>query len=252
MQNTRQPYDGAFYDFVQRTSTPSAEVIVPMVMNMLSPRSVVDVGCGEGAWLSVFAQKGVDRILGIDGEYVARDRLLIPTDRFQSRDLTQPFAVNEEFDMAVSLEVGEHLPENKVGTLVSSLGSLAPVILFSAAIPGQGGTRHVNEQWPSYWADQFVAIGFDCFDVLRQRLWKDDRITWWYRQNLLLFARRDSVAWSVLSKISDPGRPADLIHPELWNSTQRSLAHVKAAADDPGLKLSLLHVLRALRRRLFK
>src|SRR4030095_14542739 len=92
--NTHQLYDRDFYEFVRSTSLSSAEVIVPLLINTLSPRSVVDVGCGEGAWLSVFARAGVRRILGFDGDHVDGERLLIPRNCFVARDLSQPFVVD--------------------------------------------------------------------------------------------------------------------------------------------------------------
>lgn len=244
-----QPYDGVFYDFVRNTSLPSAAEIVPPLVASLSPRSVVDVGCGEGAWLSVFARENVGRILGIDGDYVNQDRLLIPRDCFMARDLSKRFALNERFDLAISLEVAEHLPESAARPFTASLSGLAPAILFSAGVPGQGGTEHINEQWPSYWAALFAECEFDCFDFLRQKFWNDDRIAWWYRQNVLLFAKRGSVGWQCLAKICDPGAPADLIHPALWTTMQQQLVHAKALAHDLGLKLSVVHILRAIMRR---
>lgn len=250
MNSGDQPYNQEFYSSLRQTSGPSANVTVSLVVKILRPQSVVDIGCGEGAWLNAFAREGVKKILGIDGDYVRQDRLLIPPECFQTRDLAQPFTVDERFDLAVSLEVAEHLPESYARFFASSLASLAPAILFSAAIPGQGGTQHINEQWPSYWAALFSSCGFDCFDFLRQRLWDDERIAWWYRQNVLLFAKRGSDAWATLSKISEPSAPAGLIHPALWDAAQRVLFHVKAHAEDPGLKLSVVHVFRALKRRL--
>jgi SAM-dependent methyltransferase len=243
-------YDSQFFDSVRRSSSPSADVTVPLVMTVLKPRSVVDVGCGEGAWLHVFLREGVQRVLGIDGEYVDRDRLLIPSECFLARDLSQPFALKERFDMAVSLEVGEHLPEVSARSFVSSLASCAPVVLFAAAIPGQRGTCHINEQWPQYWAALFSNHGFDCFDVFRKRIWNDERIQWWYRQNMLVYALRGTSEWSSLCGIAQPSLPASLVHPALWDTTQKVLAHAQALAHDPGLKLSVVHIFRALRRRL--
>ena len=237
---------------MRNTALSSAEVIVPLLINTLSPRSVVDVGCGEGAWLSVFARAGIGRILGFDGDHVDGERLLIPRNCFVARDLSEPFVVDEPFDLAVSLEVGEHLPESVAKSFTASLARLAPVVLFSAAIPGQGGTNHVNEQWPLFWAKQFADSDFDCFDVLRQSIWDNDQVAWWYRQNVLLFARRGSSAWLTLSRTSKPGTPSSLIHPILWINTHGEFSRLYSLSSNPDLRLSFVHIVRALRRRLLK
>lgn len=149
------PYTGAFYKTHRDGSRRSARQIVPLVLELVQPKSVIDVGCGVGTSLSVFNQCGVEDFYGIDGDYVDRNILEIPEQRFFVSDLTEPIQLNRQFDLVVSLEVAEHLPDTCAEIFVDSLTKLGPVILFSAAIPHQGGTRHVNEQWPEYWARYF-------------------------------------------------------------------------------------------------
>ncbi len=151
---------------------------------------MIDVGCGQGTWLSVFAEYGATDVNGIDGDYVDRDRLEIPADRFHGQDLSRPLAVERTFDLAVSLEVAEHLPEVACDGFVESLTRLAPVVLFSAAAPYQGGQNHVNEQWPEYWAERFARHGYLPVDCLRRRVWANPDVEWWYAQNALLFVAR--------------------------------------------------------------
>ena len=149
----------------------SAEVVVPMVMELVHPRSVTDLGCGLGTWLSVFREAGVEDVLGVDGEYVRLESLEIPKERFVAHDLRQPFAAGRRSDLSMSLEVAEHLSPEYAAPFVTTLTRLAPVVLFSAAVPGQGGTEHVNEQWPSYWAQLFRERGYLPVDCLRRHLW---------------------------------------------------------------------------------
>jgi hypothetical protein len=99
--------------------------------------------------------------------------------------------LEREFDLVLSLEVAEHLPEESAAGFSQSLARLGPIVLFSAAAPQQGGTGHLNEQWPSYWVRHFAQNGFTVVDCLRDRIWRDERIEWRYRQNLLLFVRND-------------------------------------------------------------
>lgn len=188
-------YDEQFYEAIRETSLRSAGVIVPMVRDLVGPvRSVVDFGCGTGAWLSVFRQYGADRVLGLDGDHVDTDRLEIPTDAFRPTALDQPISLGETFDLAITLEVVEHLPKRRARGVVNELIAAAPVVLFSAATPGQGGDGHQNEQWQHIWAQAFEERGYVTIDVLRPRLWADDRVSWWYAQNLLMFASPDACA----------------------------------------------------------
>jgi SAM-dependent methyltransferase len=182
-------YTKAYYDGLREGATRSAEVIVPLVLQLLPVRSVVDVGCGEGAWLAAFRKFGVDDVLGVDRDYVDRNLLQVPQDRFQSADLSKPLSLPRTFDLAVSLEVAEHLPANCASRFVESLIRLAPVVLFSAAIPFQGGTQHLNEQWPDNWAELFKEHGYVAVDFIRKRVWQDETVEWWYAQNALLFVR---------------------------------------------------------------
>jgi SAM-dependent methyltransferase len=175
-------------------SRRSAEIIVPVLLEYVQPTSVVDVGCGGCDWLRVFLDHGVSSVLGLDGDYVDPSRIAIPKECFRAVDLSYPFEVPGTFDLAVSVEVGEHLPGRAARPLVRALSAAAPVVLFSAAVPGQGGRSHMNEQWPSYWRNLFAEYGYTRLDPIRPRIWRDTRIAWWYRQNLFLFASAAAIA----------------------------------------------------------
>jgi SAM-dependent methyltransferase len=186
----KQPYTNDFYAALRDGVLRSARAVVPLVLQLVPARSVVDVGCGTGTWLSVFSDCGVEHIWGVDGDYIDRDRLEISRKLFQPHDLTRPVELDQTFDLAVSLEVAEHLPADVAEVFVGSLARLAPVVLFSAAAPYQGGERHVNEQWPAYWAERFARHGFLPVDCLRRRLWGNAEVEWWYSQNTFLFVER--------------------------------------------------------------
>src|SRR5205809_4162841 len=150
-------YTDAFFSEARRERTRlSAETVVPWLLHTIQPQSVVDVGCGTGTWLSVFHQLGVADILGIDGSWVETAQLEIPSRLFCPADLNRGFPVTRRFDLAISLEVAEHIPPHAAEAFIRGLVGLSPVIFFSAAIPQQGGTGHLNEQWPSYWQDLFI------------------------------------------------------------------------------------------------
>ena len=186
-----QSYTEEFYEYVREGSKESAKEIIPIIFEFIQPKSVIDVGCGVGTWLSVFQAHGVEDVWGIDGDYVDKNAIEIPKERFLTFDLKNPFRLNRQFDLVVSLEVGEHLPNECAETFVDSLTKLAPVILFSAAIPFQGGTQHVNEQWQDYWVKHFQKKGYVAIDCIRNRVWGNERVEFWYAQNILVFAKRE-------------------------------------------------------------
>ena len=169
-------YDEIFYDNQEKGSFISASIVVPLVMSIVNPRSVIDVGCGLGTWLSVFNELGVDNILGLDGDWVDEKRLHIPKNKFKSIDLEKPININRKFDLAVSLEVGEHISKENSENYIKYLINKAPVILFSAAVPFQGGTNHINEQWPEYWIKIFKKNNYEVIDCLRAKIWGEKRI----------------------------------------------------------------------------
>ena len=167
----------------------------------------------------MFSERGVDDFLGVDGRYVDLDLLQIPREKFLPHDVTQPLLLNRQFDLAVSLEVAQHLPEDRAATFVSSLVKLAPAIVFSAAVPYQGGHHHVNEQWPAYWVNLFEQHGYLALDCLRNKVWLNDHVDWWYRQNLLLFCSPEVLVKNAglrreLRSMPDGRLP--VVHPELF------------------------------------
>jgi SAM-dependent methyltransferase len=172
----------------------SPRIIAPIVISLVHPKSVVDVGCGVGHWLSEFRRLGVDRVLGLDGTHVDPEWLVIPKPLFRAVDLSRTLRIEEQFDLAVCLEVAEHLPKASAATLVESLVKLAPVVLFSCAIPMQGGTQHVNEQWPEYWRILFQKHDYRMLDLIRPAVWKNSEVKFWYRQNTFLYVAEALVA----------------------------------------------------------
>lgn len=194
-------YTEAFFDHIADGSVRSAEVVLRDVV--VPGDRVVDVGCGTGAWLSVAKQLGCV-VHGFDG-YAPTDRLLIDGDEFTRADLAGGVDCTG-FDLALCLEVAEHLPESAADLLVAGLAK-AGRVLFSAAIPGQGGVGHVNERWGSWWAEKFAAHGMVGSCRLRWKHWDDPRIENWYRQNLIEF-RRSWAWWEAAWPL------VDVVHPE--------------------------------------
>jgi SAM-dependent methyltransferase len=225
-------YGEAFYSDRHALTRSSAQIVVQAVSELIQPKSVVDLGCGVGTWLSVFKAQGSQEVLGLDGPYVKPELLEIPRECFLPFDLSTPVRLEREFDLAMSVEVAEHLQAQHAPQFVASLTRLAPVVLFSAAIPFQGGIQHVNEQWPDYWDALFEREGFVCIDALRSALWNRAEVFYWYRQNALLFVRRSHLEQHpVLQRMHalHGGVPRALVHPESY-LLKCAPASVRAAA----------------------
>jgi len=212
MGDERRLYTPDFYRQLAGTRE-SAQEVLPVVFQFVRPNSIADIGCGTGEWLAEAMRMGVDDVLGVDGAWVLDSKLTIPRDKFLAHDIRKPFSFGRKFDLVISLEVAEHLPESQARQFVQMLSDIADVILFSAAIPGQGGRHHVNEQWPGYWAEIFSPFGFSCYDVVRPRVWENPKVVWYYAQNVLLFARVGMLATAVR-----PGSPLSLVHPAAWRA----------------------------------
>lgn len=209
-------YNKGFYDDQELLSLASARVILGELFRRIRPASVVDVGCGLGTWLGACKELGVADVLGIDGAHVEAARLHIPADRFLARDLSQPLCVDRRFELAMSLEVAEHLPADRADAFVVELATLSDVILFSAAIPHQGGTGHVNENWAEYWYDRFRRHGYAMVDLFRTTVWDDERVAFWYRQNAMLYVREPLLADLGLTPWHQGAMPLSAIHPEMF------------------------------------
>lgn len=200
-------------------------IIVPVIMDLLKPSSVVDVGCGIGTFLAEFQKQGVQDIRGYDGHWVNREQLIeyIEDRYFVEADLEKEIETDRQFDLAICLEVAEHLKESSAFTLVRTLTSFSDTILFSASIPGQMGQNHVNEQWPAYWRDKFQVDGYSLHDVIRPIFWNDERLPRWYQQNMLLFVKKEKGNATVNSLARVPGNMINLTHPNYFKMRLRQL-----------------------------
>ncbi len=210
-------YSSDYYRQILGDSEMSAIRVVPLVVELFSPGSVVDVGCGPGAWAKAYRDAGVRKVLGIDGEHVELKQLLIPPKNFQRQNLAERLTAPDRFDLVNCLEVAEHLPEARAETFVADLCRLSDVVIFSAAIPGQGGTHHLNERWPSYWIEFFRKNGFEPLDCFRPRLWNEPDVAWWYVQNMFAFVAKPRLAnFPKATAAARPDWPTDVVHPRAY------------------------------------
>jgi SAM-dependent methyltransferase len=197
-------YDASFYEEFSDVSNDSAVALIPVLKGLLPVQSVLDTGCGLGSFLREFQRQGVTDLTGIEGEWARTASLLISPAVYRFHDLQEPFDLGRRFDLVLCLEVAEHLEGRFADALVATLVRHGDAICFSAAIPGQGGTHHVNEQWPDYWVERFRAQGYDAFDLIRPEVYRDERVALYYSLNTLLYAKRNSEAHRRLSSRGAP------------------------------------------------
>lgn len=167
--------------------------VLPVLFRLYEPKSIVDFGCGVGTWLAAAKHFGVERLLGLEGPWVKGQALADTTVEIRETDLEQAVSLTEKFDLAMSLEVAEHLKPERAATFVSDLCKVSDVVLFSAAAPGDDGDGHQNEQWASYWAEYFVQQGYVPLDLIRPVIQHNENIEVWYRTNIVLYAKQPCV-----------------------------------------------------------
>jgi cyclopropane fatty-acyl-phospholipid synthase-like methyltransferase len=212
-------YNNDFYKDRADNTEYSARILSTFVVkNIGNIKSVVDVGCGVGAWLREFKNQKIEVVKGYDGHYVNKNFLVIDKEEFEEINLEKvgKETVSRRFDLCVSLEVAEHISKAQAVNFIEFLTSLSPTVLFSAAIPGQGGVNHINEQWPKYWINIFKDKGYTCLDVIRPEIWENDKVILCYRNNAMIFTRDKHLINQCASLPTFHGN--NLVHPTLFNN----------------------------------
>jgi len=254
-EEEKKHYGRAFYASETEASVRCAREMVPIILDYVKPKSVVDFGCGVGAFLAAFREFGINEILGIDGSWIDKNSLIIPHGSFMCADLKEPISLTQEYDLAISLEVAEHIPEECADIFVDSLTRAAPIIVFSAAIPLQGGERHINEKWQDYWAQKFKKHGYIAIDCIRKGIWKNRNVDFYYAQNTILYAKKDILKDNP--RLNKEARACSqemlsLVHPDLF--LRRSGLRGAAVSLVPSRLKSLIppHIQRGIFNFLFR
>lgn len=213
-------YDQQWHSDLSDMTSRSAEKILSYLLSRFPIRSVIEFGCGHAHWLEVAQKSAINDIYGLDGHWTERDKLRISPDLFCEVDLETSVDLNRKFDLTICMEVGEHLQEASAQVLIRSIVRHTDLVLFGAAIPLQGGFKHINEKWPSFWADHFDALGYQAFDLIRPTFWMDQDIHYYYRQNALVYINRNAhdliLKAETLSMKLRSNPIIDVVHPEKY------------------------------------
>jgi hypothetical protein len=224
-------YNKKFYEIQKDDSYNAAKIIIPYILEQFKPKSIIDIGCGVGTWLKAWSENGVKDYLGVDGAYIPEKELLIPHEHFQAIDLKEDFFIGKRYDLLECIEVIEHLPAELAEVFIKRITQISDVILFSAALPYQGGTNHINENWLEYWAALFKNHDYVPIDFIRKKIWTNALIPFWYRQNIIVFVKSENESHFTNDPIFKDS--LSVIHPEmlLWTSSKLSGNEKKINSD---------------------
>ena len=251
LNSLKKVYDKKFYNDIGNSSYNSAKIYLDHLWEYIQPQSVLDVGCGNGAWLKACHEHGSKTLIGIDGDWISKSEMLDKKIDFRSIDLNKDFNLERKVDFTISVEVAEHLKKESSENFIKHLTKTSDIILFSAAYINQGGTNHINENKHSYWAYLFKHYDYRVFDFFRPKFWGDSRVGFWFRQNAFLYVKDDN---DLIKKLKNSNVIEinnfdfmDCIHPELYNMKCGNGLSFKVHA-----KAIIPSFFKAIRRRLFR
>lgn len=207
-------YDKAYYKRHEKGSYQSALILLNYLKDFLKINSIIDFGCGMGTWGKAAKDIGITNYIGVDQHYYNDKYMVIEKNSYIQHDLRNKFFVQRSFDLAISVEVAEHIDSVYENTFIENICNSSDIILFSAALPEQGGTGHINERPCSYWNSKFDALGYVLIDCIRPFFWNNKNIEIWYRNNCTLYIKKEKFD-TIKSYIPQSSFPIDIIHPEM-------------------------------------
>lgn len=212
--SNQEIYNKDFY--LAEQSFLSAKNVIQNFSEYYKPDSVIDIGCGVGTWLKAWQDTGVNKIKGLDCNNVQDEFLYVNREYIEKVDLEKhKNSSDERFDLAMSLEVAEHLPKTDSANFVDLITSYSDIIIFSAAIPYQPGTRHINCQPLQFWVDLFNKKNYQCFDFLRPKLIKNNQVDFWYKQNILVFVKNEKTDNFIKQGLNIDNEPHFYYYPQI-------------------------------------
>lgn len=216
-------YDSGFYDKQKDGSYQSAKIILGILFKAIKVRSIVDVGCGVGTWLRAAKELGCKECLGIEGDWVANKVIIKNGIIIKTQDLENKLQIKKKYDLAISMEVAEHLTPKRADSFVRDLCRCSDIVLFSAAVPGQMGVNHLNEKPISFWAKLFLKQNFIPVDLIRPLIYGTLNIKIWYRRNSILYISTRRLERTILKTRNQLFNHLDIMPPNSIVSTLKKL-----------------------------
>lgn len=228
-QRATNLYAADFYDEQHAGSLISARRILSILWKHHPCTRVCDFGAGLGTWLRTAHELGASQLAGFEGPWALEHPHRFHEAAYFAVDLNEDVNLTEPFDLAISVEVAEHLLPERSESFVRDLCRASDVVLFGAALPRQPGDGHINCRPHSFWIEEFRRNGYVCLDAFRPHVWTDPAVEPWYAQNCYLFvAHARRYAFAELHEAS----LVDVYHPLLVNGFV--LGDHRAGTLDPG------------------
>lgn len=225
-------YDADFFSEAYEVSFKSAQLYFEHLSLLYNFQTIIDVGAGAGAWSHAAIEAGKQPI-SVDGKWVDKIEKKCDKLNYYYQDLNESLNISIKGDLAVCVEVAEHLDPDRSHSFIEDLCSIAPVIVFGAALPRQGGSGHINCHPHSYWIDIFKQNGYYALDAFRSIFWYDGRVGPWYTQNTFLFVRDE-----FKQKFSNIPEPSiiNIYHPKIVADSPSCVQDHQNGIIDPGFK----------------
>ena len=223
-------YDNAFFGDAYDSSFRSAVAMLGSLNQALEFKTVVDIGAGVGAWSRAAIELNKE-VLSIDGNWVQEIPGKFELLKYSFQNLNEPINTDSIYDLAICLEVAEHLSPVRSEGLISDLCGLAPVVMFGAALPRQGGAGHINCRPHSFWINLFAENNYKAIDFFRPQFWYDGQVGPWYSQNTYLFVKNERA--SEFSNFHTPSL-VDVYHPKVVLDSPMCLEDHSKGTIDPG------------------
>ncbi|MES2731707.1 MAG: methyltransferase domain-containing protein [Bacteroidota bacterium] len=154
------------------------------ILKQHKAKTVVDLGCGLGIYCQVFKLAGLSPT-GYDGNPHTHG---LTDGRCNVLDLSADIEIGT-FDWVISLEVGEHVPQEYEETFLNNIAKSAKQgIILSWAVPGQEGLGHVNNHTNEYIIEKVEALGFTYVEKASKSLRRKAELSW-FKNTLLVFLR---------------------------------------------------------------
>jgi 2-polyprenyl-3-methyl-5-hydroxy-6-metoxy-1,4-benzoquinol methylase len=187
-------YDDRYFKWHRDHTRNYAIKNMDWYINQFKPASIIDYGCGIGAYLESGLNNGITKLKGYDigGDYVKKYTEKSVQPYIEYLDCTLPL-ITDEYDCVISLETGEHIETKSSDQFVLNIANSTKkdgTILFSAAQPGQGGSGHINCQPKSFWIEKFAIHSFIYDEPLTKQIlkeWSLQKVPDYIINNLIVF-----------------------------------------------------------------